>query len=680
MRWLFRLLFACIILVFVAVAALFLIPTERIANLVEQRFENGTGRALFLDGEIRPTVWPRLGVRIGSVALANAEWSDEGPMLSAERLSVGIDPMALIFQRKIEVEELKFDAPRVMLQKSADGSPNWRFSSPAAPASGTGTRTGDAGAAADGGVSAFTIALAEITDGEVTYHDASTGTFYQIGDLDATLRLPDFDGAAQIDLSGVMKEQSLSASATLDAFSAALAGEVVPVALKVGIGGSTIDFSGRGGTTPALEGTINADLADMAALLALVDQAPPDLPKGLGQKARIDGQLTLASEGSVHLREARIDLDHNTLTGDIDVFPEDVPRIHARLSADVLDLSSLAGFSAENGSSAGGAAAPSRSAGGADGWPKNNIDVRGLGAVDGEFAFRIESIDLGSATVGPVDSIATLDRARLVFDMREFGLYRGNVTGEFVVNGREGLSVRGDLDVANVAVQPLLSGFADYDRLIGTANFRTSFLGVGNSVDAIMNSLSGDGSFSIGKGELLGLDLVGMLRNLDISYRGAGQKTIFDGISASYTIADGVLRNQDLQFSAPLARASGAGRVGLGTQTLNYRVVPTALQSSDGTGGIRVPVLITGPWASPKFRPDLESLIDENFEEEKRRLEAEAKARVEAEKAKLEEKVKTKVMEELNVRPAGTKSIEDTAKQKLENELKKGLGKLLGGN
>lgn len=672
MRWLFRLLFACITLVLVAVAALFLIPTERIANLVEQRFENSTGRALSLDGEIRPTVWPRLGVRIGSVSLANAEWADEGPMLSAERLSVGLDPMALIFRRQIKVEELRFDAPKVMLQKAADGSPNWRFSSP-----GTEMRAGDADTAeGDGGVSAFTIALAEITDGEVTYRDASTGAFYQISDLDAALRLPDFDGAVQVDLSGMMKGQPLSASATLNAFSSALAGEVVPMTLKVSVGGSAVDFSGRGGIAPALEGTINADLADMAALLALVDQVPPDLPEGLGRKARIDGQLTLASEGSVHLREARIALDHNTLTGDIDIFPEDVPRIHARFSADALDLSSL-GSPVGNNPSSGGVAAPSGAAGG---WPKNNIDVSGLGAADGEFAFEIGSIDFGSATVGPVDSTATLDRSRLVFNVREFGLYRGNMTGEFVVNGREGLSVRGNLDVANVAMQPLLSSFADYDRLIGTANFRTSFLGVGNSVDAIMNSLSGDGSFSIGKGELLGLDLVGMLRNLDISYRGAGQKTIFDGISATYTIADGILRNRDLNFSAPLAQASGAGQVGLGTQTLNYRVVPTALQNNDGTGGIRVPVLITGTWASPKFRPDLEGLIDENFEEEKRKLEAEAKARVEAEKAKLEEKARAKAIGELDIRPDEAKSIEDTAKQKLENELKKGLGRLLGGN
>lgn len=39
-----------------------------------------------------------------------------------------------------------------------------------------------------------------------------------------------------------------------------------------------------------------------------------------------------------------------------------------------------------------------------------------------------------------------------------------------------------------------------------------------------------------------------MLRNLDASYVGAGAKTIFESISASFTVEKGVLSNNDLAF------------------------------------------------------------------------------------------------------------------------------------
>ena len=65
-----------------------------------------------------------------------------------------------------------------------------------------------------------------------------------------------------------------------------------------------------------------------------------------------------------------------------------------------------------------------------------------------------------------------------------------------------------------------------------------------------------------------------------------------------------------------LVRSRGLGDVykrqelGLGARMLNYRLRPTALAAEDGTGGVMVPLLITGTWADPKFRLDLElSLI-----------------------------------------------------------------------
>ncbi len=243
-------------------------------------------------------------------------------------------------------------------------------------------------------------------------------------------------------------------------------------------------------------------------------------------------------------------------------------------------------------------------------------------------------------------------------------------------------------------MQPLLQDLAEYERLIAIGDMDLKFLGVGNTMDAIMHSLSGSGSFALGQGKILGLDLAGMLRNLDASYRGEGQKTVFDSIGATFSIKDGVLHNDDLLFNAPKAKALGLGTIGIGDQTLDYRITPKVLAKADGSGGITVPVIISGTWANPKFRPDLTALIDQQLAEEKAALKAKlaaeeaiARERLAAKKAELEAKLAAekaqalrRAQEKLSIELGQGESLEDAARRKLEEEAKRGLQDLLGGN
>jgi len=207
----------------------------------------------------------------------------------------------------------------------------------------------------------------------------------------------------------------------------------------------------------------------------------------------------------------------------------------------------------------------------------------------------------------------------------------------------------------------LLQELAGYDRLLASGDVSVNILGVGNDMQTLIDSLSGEGSVAIGGGELRGLDLVGMLRNLDTSYVGEGTKTIFDSITGSFKVEGGVLSNDDLRLVAPLLSATGAGKVGIGAQTLDYRAVPALL--GDGTGGgLKVPLQITGPWADPKYRLDLEALATENLGD----------AATAA--------VKDAVASELGVTLDDTTTIQDAVKDELENRVGKGLLDLLGGN
>jgi AsmA protein len=661
MRWIVGLVSAVVLVVLLVLGGIALVPTERIAGLAAAEFSRMTGRQLVIGGSVRASVWPVLGVRMQDVTVANAGWSAEGPMLQAEGLAISVE-LATLFGGDLRITGLEAEGLTLILERAEDGVTNWSFDT-----AGDGTAEGSA----TPGATPFTLDRAEVSGGRVLYIDHATGQRVDLAGIAADLSVPDFDGPVTLTAEAMLGEQAVAATASADNFAAAMAGRVVDANLSLAAGGSNADFEGRLGIAPpAAEGALRADLSDLRALAALTGSAVPDLPEGLGRGTRtLAGRVTLAPEGTLHLREGAVTLDGNSLTVAADVtFDGPRPRVSAQVDAGALVVPGLGGSAA---------AEPAGSPQDA-GWPRGEIDVSALGLLDAEIALRADSLTLGPARLGRTRLLATIDRARAVIEAREMQVYGGSVGGQFVVNGRGGLSVGGDLTLAGIQMQPLLTDLARYDRLVGTGDLRLKFLGVGNSVAAIMASLEGEGKLALGKGELRGFDLLGMLRTLDPGYVGEGQKTIFDGVTGSFTMARGVLANDDLALTAPYVTATGKGTVGLGAQVIDYRIVPTALTQSDGTGGVRVPLQITGPWSAPRFALDLRALADQELAEERAKLEAAAK---EAE-AKAKAELEAKAAEELGVVRQEGESLEDAAKRRaeeaLEEETQRVLQNLLG--
>ncbi len=528
-----------------------------------------------------------------------------------------------------------------------------------------------------------------------------------IAGVNANLTLPDFAGPADLSLDALVNGQAVRADLSIASFEEFMTGSVAPLKTTVHVGDAKIAFDGRAGISPvAAEGALDADLSDLRALNAVAGQPALDLPADVGKLLKAKGQVTYAPEGSLHLREAVLTLDNNQINGSADLVFREKPFLTGNFSAGALDLSAFTGGNSGGG---GGGSASGQ-------WSSDPIDVSPLGLLDAEVSIAASSVNLGDTQLGRTRVLARLTDSRLVLTLREVQAYDGMITGEVVVNGRGGLSVGGDLKIAGLSTQSLLNDLADYDRLLGTGDFTLKFLGSGSSMNAIMNSLSGSGSVALGQGEIRGFDLGGMLRNLDTSYVGSNNKTIFESIGASFSIKDGVLQNEDLSFLAPLLNAAGLGKIGLGKQTLNYRVTPTAFKGGDDGDGFKVPLLISGTWANPKFNIDLEALAEQELDLEAKKQALEEKAR--SELKKLEDKAKADLAKKLGlpvpeptepVEPAVTpeaettpepqiapeaeavtpepapaveeeRSPEDILKDKLEEEAKKGILKLLGGN
>ncbi|MEB8388099.1 AsmA family protein [Rhodobacteraceae bacterium KMM 6894] len=651
MKFILKLAGFILVAALIAVGALFFLPGERIARIAADQISAITGREVKMEGDTTISFYPVLGISTGRTTIANADWSDAGPMLEADSLKVGVDPMGLI-QGDIRITGLEAVAPRIILERAKDGRVNWEIGVDGVASSG---QSGE-GAPAQSSRLALTLDRALITDAALTYIDGAAGTRTQMTGMGLDLRWPDYEGEATFDAVLTPAGTPVQITGSVAKVGTMIEGGISAVQATIKTKGGTFAFDGRGSAVPQLEGRVSADITSTAQFLQSLGLPAVDIPARLGRSINATTQMTVTKDMRMSLRDLVLGLDGNRMTGAVDVTLSGTrPRITAQLAAGALDLKGLQ--SGESGGS--GSSAPAGS-----GWSKAPIDASALALADAEIQLSASSLDLGTFKFGTTRILATVDRSRAVFQFRELQGYGGNVTGQFVANNRSGLSVGGDLTAKGIDMERLLTDAAGITRFSTTGAASLKFLGVGQSVDTIMRSLSGDLSLSTGRGVISGFDLDKLMR----TGSGTGGTTVFDAMSASFAIADGNMRGDDLKMSMPLASATGKGRIGLGAQDIDYVFTPVLLQG-ENSRGFAIPVKIRGPWADPRIWPDLEDAIDLNFKEEKEKIEKQVKEEVEKEVNKLVEK-------ELGVTVQEGESVEDAIKKEVEKEVVKELFKL----
>lgn len=658
MRWIFRIVGAFVVLLFLALGAFLLIPAERIAQIASDRITAATGRTVSISGEVRPTLWPDLGVTIEGLRIENPTWAGDTPMIDAASVTVGVAWSGL-FSGDIQVQRAVLDGASIMLVRAADGRVSWDME-------------GDAGDddAGDGTSVAVRVGFREATvrDARVRYLDRDGGADWEVAHLDATVRTPEAGGAVDLEGRAEVNGVPLSLDAVVDGVTELLAGEVRPVVASLQWDGGSVAFDGTLGLDATAEGAVDLSAEDLGPLAAIGGATMPDLPQGLGRdRIGVTGDVRVAREGSFHLRDGVVRLDDTVLNVAADLVPgEDRPMLRGTITGGEIVVPGLL---------AGGGNGAGAQGQGGTGWPRDTIDVSGLFTTDADLTVRAESLDLGTVALSDIDLRATIDRGRLVFDIASIRTYEGQLAGRFVVNGRGGLSVGGDLILSDVALQPLLAAAAGYDRLEGRGSAAIEFLGVGNDLHTIMDGLEAEGDIALGQGTIRGLDLRGMIRSFDASFEGEGQSTVYDRVTADFVVREGVLRNDNLLLDAPWGVVSGEGEADLAAMTVDYTLIPSVVRDGEA---LRVPISITGPWESPRIVPDLALLAEIELAEEAERLEEAARAALDAEEERLEDLARERANEILGTQiEAG--DTRDDIEQQLTDELINGVQDLLFG-
>ena len=528
----------------------------------------------------------------------------------------------------VQVDSFVLIDPTISLEVDKQGRANWTFNGgSSAPAAAKPpvpeAKSAASSSAANAPLSDISLGDFRITNGKLTYMDGKAGTTETVENMDLTISLKTLDQPLEVKGGLKWRGQTITLGIDLSRPRALLDGSGTST-LGLSVASDPVKLSLAGdinGADKAVTGMLDLSVPSVRALVGWTTGKPLDMPgTGLGPLS-IKGKLSAAGS-RVAFTQAALGLDAIKATGDFSADSGGAkPAIKATLVVDALDVNPYLppdgqGASASGGKPSAADAKPASPQAKQD-WSDDPIDASALKGVEADLNLTVGSITICKIKVGKSNLVVAVHGGKLVADLTELALYKGNGKGHVGLDGSQaGVGLDATFTLKDLDSEPFLTDAANFNRLSGTGNFDMQITGRGQSQRQIVSSLGGKGGMSFLNGAIKGLNLGAMLRNVTTAFTdsSASQKTDFAELSGTYTIASGIVSNQDLAMKAPALRVGGAGKVDLPKRTVNYRVEPKVAATTEGqggqdAGGISVPVIIDGPWDNLSYRPDLTAML-----------------------------------------------------------------------
>lgn len=724
---------ALVLIVAVGMAALLIfVDPNDYRGQIETAVKDQTGRTLAIEGDIRLSVFPWLGLELGRVRLGNAPGFGDTPFAEVGEAQVRAKLLPLL-HKQLEVGKLTLRGLRLDLQVDKSGRSNWADlagGGKAAPA----PSTKSPAAPMTGGPALASLAIGglEVSDAQLSFRDANTGAAYAVRNLSLTSGPIALGRPTDVKLGFTAEANQPQVAANVE-FASRIT--VAPSLQQFTLAGTRLKVNGKGAVLPVpelaaqLDGDIALDLADdtvtvgklelqslgvkllgevrgngltktphFTGHLRLEPFNPRDLLTRLGQAAPetadkgVLGKVTLdtafeATTNSAKLSDFKLLLDDTALTGTLAV--EDIAKQALRfdLTVDGINLDRYLPPPSQN-------PPPPPSAGSAAvGTAQLPMDL--LRALDVIGTLHIGKLTASNLHSEDVRITVNAKSGKIRVHPATAKLYGGGYSGDIGLDatGKEPVySMNEKLD--QVQVGPLLKDLMGDDKLHGTANLQAKLTARGAAPPTIRQTLSGTASFAFTDGMVKGINIAQQLRDALARFKGEKppksdepNATDFSALGGSFTIKNGVVDNRDLDAKSPLLRVQGAGTADIAKETLNYRLKVAVVGTLSGQGGqalqdlkgLVIPLRIHGPFSDLGMRVDLKEVLTAKQKAKLEAGKAEMKAKEEAAKAALKAKEEAakaalKAKEEA-AKKAQRKKLE-AKKKKLQEQLEEKLKNL----
>jgi uncharacterized protein involved in outer membrane biogenesis len=566
---------------------------------LERYVQARTGREFRIGGDLDVDLGRTTVVRADRVRFANAGWSKQRDMASADRIEAGVRVWPLLHHDVI-VPDIRIVKPDLRLEKGPKGAGNWDF------------------LPKDQGPSKWDMRFQRlwIKGGRLQFLDPAKKT-----DIDVTV-----DSLAQ-DKTGAAPPIAVEGDGHWKGNRFTLRGRAEsPLDLRDTDSPYTIDAHAQAGATKAhARGTLldPLRLRDFDLKLALSGKNLEDLYPLLGLALpptppyALDGRLTRDIDGkrtTWHYDRFSGKVGDSDLAGSASVTTGGArPYLRGDPVSRKLDFDDLAGFIGGAPDTGGGestnpelAALAAQRAASPRLLPDTPYNLEKLRAMDADVRLRAARIDAPKLPLDDMDAHLKLEGGLLRLDPLNFGVAGGDIRSTIRMDARESpIRTRADIGARGLNLGRMLPDVKLAQDAIGKVGGDIHLAGTGNSIATMLGSSDGTAVVGMGKGrisnlvmELAGLDIAEALKFLIEGDRQIPIRCAF----GDFKVADGLMTANALAFDTTDTIIVGEGTISLKDETLQLRLRPRPKDRSILV--LRSPLIAEGTFKHPRFHPD----------------------------------------------------------------------------
>lgn len=580
---------------------------QRISQTLGREFAiRGALSLHFLPALPQETGWrslvPRPLITANDLQISNPSWSSAGTqMASAQHVAVTLQLLPLLRKRLI-INELDLGAPRLALERRADGSNSWQLAD-----------HGKNGAAWDVDIEHLTF-----DDGKLRYLDSGIDLDMQadiapIANEDsaagqhAKAQRPRQKFGLQFTLNGRYHRARISGNGKAGAV-LALEGEhtVYPLQANAQLGSNKIAVAGTL-TDPRSPSGIDLDLtlggASMSELYPLTGVLLPVTPPYLTH-----GRLLGKREGPIWnwtFQNFTGRVGESDLAGSLQYLPRQPrPLLRGELTSKQLRLQDLgpaigAESNADKQARGDTALQPAAKA-----LPVEQFDTSKWGAMDADIRFRGMRL-VRTHDIPLQDMLAELHLKDKVLSLTplEFGFAGGAMTTNITLDGRQPvITAQLKLAARHLKIRELFPKLQSMQASFGEINGDAALTGHGNSVSAMLATSNGELAFVASEGSVskFTLELAGLnLANVVFVKLFGDRQIHLNCLASDFAVTQGDARVRRFVVDTDEAIIDVSGDINLAHETLNLDIHPK-------TKGLRIFSLRTPLYAKGSFKqPDV---------------------------------------------------------------------------
>jgi AsmA protein len=624
-KWILALAGLTIAMFVIAVIVLpMVLDVEKYKPQIEQQVAKATGRTFKLGGDLKPSIFPWIGLRLSDLHLGNPSGFKEKDFVSVASFEVRVKLLPLL-SRNIEVKRFVMNKPVIVLEKRKDGEVSWEglgqsAGKPAAPEKVKPVPS----SSGELPIKGLMVEEFAITDGLIIWLDEASGIRKTVKEIDLVLTDLSFDKPIGVAFSALADQQQVRLNGTVGPVGSRPGKSPLPVELNLNLLDELdVALNGRidpSAVPPKFDLAVNVAEFSPRRIMDRLGQKLPFAPADAKVLNAVSVSLKLAgTPKDIVVSGGKLKLDDSQATFSAQAGEFDKPNLKAELNLDGIDLDRYLPAPTQDKT---GAASPEKPS--ADTAVKKT-DYTSLRRLVMDARFKAGELKVKKASLQNLEIRVRARNGIIQLDPLKLDLYRGTLTGTGTLNvQRDSPTAAIQLALKDVQAGPLIKEMMAKELIEGAMAADVDLNFNGDAPDSIRRTLGGRGELQFNDGAIVGIDLASMVRNAQAAFGLAQQpsekpRTDFSELKLPFTITSGLFQTDATRLVSPLLRMLVTGKADLAKETLNFRVEPTFVATIKGQGdtaqrkGILVPVMVSGSFASPAFTPDLQAILGQQI-------------------------------------------------------------------